>query len=574
MLNKISLIQLLVISVVVIANETGPEVTVKQGILRGKYQQTKDGKTFSAFTAIPYAQPPNGELRFKPAVPIKSWAGTLDATKPHNACPQLDILANNNYIGDEDCLYLNVYTPQLPDSDKELLPVIFYIHGGGFAEGSANLYGPEFLVAKDVVLVTVNYRLGPLGFFTTGTSHALGNEGLKDQAVALKWTKSNIAKFGGDPENIIVAGQSAGGASAHYHMLSPLSKDLIKGVIVQSGTALANWALMPHFLNARRGKILAGNLGCDTYDIEEMMKCLKDASAQDIIKETEFFYEFDRDPYMIFKPVIEPVHPDAFLSEDPIEIITSGKAADVPILTGLTTDEGDGKIAMLYSDMNFVKELDANFSDIGAMYLAFADGVAHRYREAAAPKVKEFYLGDKPFDESTKSKVSQMISDAYILTAEDVAVGLHAKYSKQPIYYYLFGYKGSSSFCDLITDDSEEYGVCHSDDLLYLFNLDLFFPDSKPTESDKKVTDFMTTLWANFAKYGNPTPETDTSIPVKWEPVEKQKQNYYFIKSDKDVELAEGLYSERAEFWRNLKLNIRTKTIRKELTTKKIRDEF
>ncbi|KAF2901468.1 hypothetical protein ILUMI_04718 [Ignelater luminosus] len=393
----------------------------------------------------------------------------------------------------------------------------------------------------------------------------MGNEGLKDQVEALKWTKENIAKFGGDPENIIVAGQSAGGASAHYHMLSPLSRDLIKGVIAQSGTALANWALMPHFLNARRGKALAGNLGCDTYDIEEMMTCLNAASARDIIKGTEIFYEFDRDPFIIFKPVIEPVYPEDFLSQDPIEIITSGKAADVPLLTGLTTDEGDIRTTMLYTDMNFVKELDANFSDHGPMFLMLADGIYYRNREVIASEVRKFYLGDKPFDESTRSKVSQMFSDAAVLTTEDVTVELHTKYSRKPVYYYLFGYKGSASFCDQFSGDTEDFGVCHSDDLLYLFNCESILPDYKPTESDEKVTDLMTTLWANFAKYGNPTPETDSSIHVKWEPVQRQKQNYYFIKSDKDVQMAEGLYSERAEFWRNLHLNVRTKMIRDEL---------
>ncbi|KAL3282159.1 hypothetical protein HHI36_005354 [Cryptolaemus montrouzieri] len=160
-------------------------------------------------------------------VPIEPWKDVLDATKPHAVCPQRDIYRRTDLIeGDEDCLYLNVYTPRLPSENLELLPVMVFFHGGGFLCGGGNSYwyGPDVLLDRDIVLVVTNYRLGALGFLSTGDSVSPGNYGLKDQSLALKWVKKNIEYFGGDPDSITLFGESAGGASANYHMLSPLSK--------------------------------------------------------------------------------------------------------------------------------------------------------------------------------------------------------------------------------------------------------------------------------------------------------------------------------------------------------------
>ncbi|KAF2885849.1 hypothetical protein ILUMI_20322, partial [Ignelater luminosus] len=317
------------------------KIKIEQGVLQGKYAQTLKGRTFSSFTGIPYAKPPIGELRFKRSIPAEPWEGVLDATKSHPMCPQINVYLNDyTPKGEEDCLYLNVFTPQLPDSKKELLPVIFYIHGGGFMCGKADWYGPEILLDQNVILVSTNYRVGALGFISTGDEVVPGNNGLKDQNLALRWTKKNIKQFGGDPNKITVFGQSAGGASTHYHTLSPLSRDLINGAIMNSGTALGSWSFDSTGENAKNTKKLAKLLDCPTTSSLEMVECLRKVDAIKIVEQDKNFGVWSYHPMVPFKPVIEPDLEGAFLTEDPIHIIKSGKAAKVPIMTGLTSEDG------------------------------------------------------------------------------------------------------------------------------------------------------------------------------------------------------------------------------------------
>ncbi|EFN67608.1 Liver carboxylesterase 31, partial [Camponotus floridanus] len=157
-------------------------------------------------------------------VPPEPWSGSRDASKYGNVAVQIDIIQKSEIIGDEDCLYLNVFTTDIKSSEKR--PVMVWIHGGGFffGSGDSTLYGPDYIVKKDVVLVTLNYRLGVLGFLNLYDKVATGNQGLKDVILALHWVQENISEFGGDSENVTIFGESAGGAIVHYLTLSPLSE--------------------------------------------------------------------------------------------------------------------------------------------------------------------------------------------------------------------------------------------------------------------------------------------------------------------------------------------------------------
>ncbi|CAG2062859.1 unnamed protein product, partial [Timema podura] len=164
---------------------------------------------------------------FQSPKPPSRWSGVRNATEDTSPCTQRSIFARQVEVsGSEDCLYLNVYTPQLPDGSNDDLPVMVWFHGGGWVSGAgtSKFYGPQFLLDKDIVLVTVTYRLGPIGFLSTGDEAAPGNSGLKDQVAALRWVQDNIAVFGGNPNSVTIFGESAGGASVHYHILSPLSQ--------------------------------------------------------------------------------------------------------------------------------------------------------------------------------------------------------------------------------------------------------------------------------------------------------------------------------------------------------------
>lgn len=192
--------------------------------------------------------------------------------------------------GSEDCLYLNVYTPHRPKTDG-LLPVMIFFHGGGWECGSgiSAFYGPDFFMDHDVILIGANFRLGPLGFMSTGKDDCPGNFGLKDQVMTLKWIQENIRAFGGDPNSVTVFGESAGGASATYHMMSPLSKGLFHRAISQSGTNLDPWAQPAHRGVAEtRAKRLGEMMGC-IEDGDAMIECLRKVPAANI---TAAFYDF------------------------------------------------------------------------------------------------------------------------------------------------------------------------------------------------------------------------------------------------------------------------------------------
>ena len=214
----------------------------KLGPIKGTTLQSSTNQPISAFRGIPYAVPPVGALRFRRSRPSGPWPGTLDGTRESTKCLQLNALLPT-YIersgprlqaGSEDCLYLNVYTRNLPPPPYSdvLHPVVIFLHGGAFVVGSneAMLYGPEVLLARDLVLVAVNYRLGPLGWLSTETDAAPGNLGLHDQYLALLWVRDNIADYGGDPANVTLMGESAGAMSAMLHTVSPVSRGLFHKV--------------------------------------------------------------------------------------------------------------------------------------------------------------------------------------------------------------------------------------------------------------------------------------------------------------------------------------------------------
>ncbi|GLH04398.1 Venom carboxylesterase-6 [Gryllus bimaculatus] len=213
---------------------------VSEGRLRGITGRSAGGRMFYAYKGIPYASPPVGPLRWQPPQPPKPWHGVRSATHDGPACPQYIILTEN-YVGEEDCLYLNVYVP--PGATHA--PIIVWIHGGAFTAGSGRQdhYNPDFLLDLDVVVVTVNYRLGALGFLSTGDELLPGNYGLKDQAAALRWLQRNAHAFGGDPGRVTLLGQSSGAACVTMHLLSPQSRGLFSGVAALSGSAIAAWAV-------------------------------------------------------------------------------------------------------------------------------------------------------------------------------------------------------------------------------------------------------------------------------------------------------------------------------------------
>lgn len=258
-------------------------ITTALGKLRGTLLTSQLGRNFYAFRGIRYAKAPVGALRFKPAEPVEQWFDIFDATVDGPMCPQPGL---NSLDVSEDCLRLNIFTRDLPSESNPNVkkPVIVFIHPGGFyslSGQSKNFAGPQYFMDRNIVLVTFNYRLGSLGFLSTGTKEAPGNLGLKDQVLLMRWLKLHISRFGGDASSITLLGYGAGALSISLHMVSPMSKNLFHKAIIMSGSATGQWELPQEQMElAKRQAVL---LKCPVRNITEMMDCMQEV-RRDIYK--------------------------------------------------------------------------------------------------------------------------------------------------------------------------------------------------------------------------------------------------------------------------------------------------
>ncbi|GLG95971.1 Carboxylic ester hydrolase [Gryllus bimaculatus] len=527
----------------------GDTVTLEtpQGKLRGRRTTSKSGKPLLSFLSVPYARPPVGVLRFKPPQKLEPWSGTRDALEPAPVCPQENVM-NGEIIGQEDCLYLHVYTPQLPSAGAVLKPVMVWIHGGGFTNGTGNpdMYGPEYLVDADIVLVAINYRVGILGFLSLDNESAPGNMGLKDQVAALHWVKENIAAFGGDPNNVTIFGESAGGASVHYLMLSPLTKGLFHKVIAQSGCALNPWAFS--LTNKERAFKLGEALGCKTADPNVLLKFLMKEDALNLIRVSRNLFpssECIRTLQFPFVPTIEPKSTDAFLTEHPMAVLRSRRFHKVPLMIGVTSHEG----------MVTLKDLqDKHLQDYNSKFGAqLPESLSHESSSVplstVASGIKHFYFNDKPISKNNLSQFTDFQSDLHFVEGVYATVKLTIAVSIAPVYLYKFNFDGSLGFGKQFVGVEME-GACHGDDLGYLFRIPLVNIDIDPSSLEMNTINRMVLLWTNFAKFGNPTPTLNESIPVYWQPC--SIRNFRCLNIDKEITLKEFPELKRMKFWEDM----------------------
>ena len=309
-----------------------------EGVVTSYPNATGPFKFVNKFLGVPFAAPPTGDLKFKPPEPPQQWKPNVRQAKKHgNICWQDDTF--ESYIRfftqvikySEDCLYLDVYTPNVNLS----LPVMVYIHGGGYEGGTALIFPSDILALHGVVVVVIQYRLGPFGFLATGNSAAPGNYGMLDQVAALKWVKGNIENFGGDPSKVTIFGESAGGTSVSLHLMSPLSKDLFYQVIAESGVDLSPFATQPTSRAIRFAKELAQKLDCTTSDHKSMVDCIRGKEGLDIQKAAKLI----KDPshqYLSWAPVVDK----NFLHDTPRNLRKKEEFKKVPLMIGFTSNEG------------------------------------------------------------------------------------------------------------------------------------------------------------------------------------------------------------------------------------------
>lgn len=309
-------------------------------------------------------------------------------------CIQLDPFTRSTQVaGTEDCLYLNVYTPPLEDiANKGPLPVMVWFHGGGWESGLAGdqLYGPKFLLDKNVILVSGSYRLGIMGFLSTESLDCPGNFGLKDQTEVLRWVNKNIKSFGGDPNSVTIFGESAGGGSVTYLMYSEQSNKLFNRVISQSGTTFNPWALQLKDGRAlARTKQLAEYTGCQKGSLSEIMSCLRRVPAEVIVSRFFDFFDWDIFPSIPFAPVIEQDHPDAFLTSDPKK--TEQRSLEKPLMIGLTSHEGVFFSATFLSSANLRETIRSQYRHLFPIIFHY-DHLEQYEQDSITDAIDSFYF--------------------------------------------------------------------------------------------------------------------------------------------------------------------------------------
>ena len=449
------------------------QVKVANGIL-----ESVDESGVRSFKGIPYAQPPVGELRWKEPQPAKNWKGILAADKFGPRAMQRPIYSDMNFRSNgisEDCLYLNVWTPAKSVNDR--LPVLVYFYGGGFnaGDGSEYRYDGESMARRGIVAITVNYRLGVFGFLALpeltkeSPHHASGNYGLMDQSTALHWVQKNISAFGGDPQKITIAGESAGSSSVSAQMASPLSKNIIAGAIGESGSLLGKHSTVSLSEAEQLGEKFLKSIGAIT------LAGLRAMSAEKILEETS-------------KPGLSkfPVDVDGFFfPKSPVEIYTSGNQAKVPLLVGWNSGEGSYQSILEQqapTPENFTKAIQKRFGD------------------NAEELLKVYNIND---EETIQQLATDLAGDLFTGLNTWKWSDLQSKTGGHPVYRYFYAHPRPAINEDTTKALPEAFAV-HSAEIEYAMgNLPTnHVYDWQP--DDYKVSAILQSFFANFIKTGNP----------------------------------------------------------------------
>ncbi|XP_056641960.1 juvenile hormone esterase-like [Diorhabda sublineata] len=501
-------------------------VQLEKGKIRGHILKSEKGNDYYAFQEIPYAMPPVGEYRFEVPRESEPWEGIIDTTKNTKMCYQHD----HKYptlISNEDCLYLNVYTPVKPGSD-DILPVLFVIHGGGLGawSGSIDYFGPKYVMDYGIVVVTINYRLGPFGFVGTDDGAMPLNLGFKDQRFAMEWVNKNIRLFGGNPNQVTIGGESAGAMSIGYHMLGdwPDNKELFHAVIMQSGNAISGGLVQdnPTEIALQLGKAVDSKFG--SSDTAELRNLLKKATADDILMTN-----------ITGGIAIEKDGPFSYRA---YPSFLNGNYKKVPVLIGFNSEEMSF-LALSNNDAQreaYDKDPSQLINDLYNM--------SPENKTIAGTLLKQIYTFNTSFLEDKGGYTRYNSDKSYTLgTCKQVELGS----SVVPYYFYQFSYKGylggDMSNVDKLPPDVGKVG--HTEDLRYMWddgsNSDL----SKFPEEDQLMLHRYVTMWTNFVKYFNPTPENDPLLDnMIWTTTEPNTMKYLNINSTFKMRTHPRQYSE------------------------------
>jgi para-nitrobenzyl esterase len=487
----------------------------------------------SVFLGLPYAAPPTGEYRFAPPREITPWLDPLEAFKPGPMAHQvpieifkISVAPDRSFPGySEDCLNLNIWAPEWAKAGDEL-PVYFFIHGGGFGLGSDSqfIYDGTALAKEGIVVVTINYRLGAMGFFSSNETMRLynttGNWGILDQIQALKWVQNNIAAFGGDPSKVTIGGESAGSFSVSALILSPKAKGLFRGAIMESGTIFSLEAMLftrgDMDLAIKVSTVLSSIFGAN--DNAEGLAELRKVDAEKLTRLTPFAFDFTKPSLFGLCPVKD----GKVIPLDPMKALIDGASRDVKILMGFNHDEGT----------LFVPEGNENSDP-----QIYKDIVSFLMGE----KNSEIFWKHFPVDSThglvdrTRQAVGYLFMTANMKRFAD----LHVR--QADLYFYQFDY---------LTEFSKKMrlGAFHASELPFVFGVKV--PSFNSTRADQILSDEIRLRWVNFIKNGDPN--VGLSPPTKLEWPKYDPQNPEIIVFDNEVTVGPMPDLENLDFMTNV----------------------
>ncbi|XP_054475695.1 fatty acyl-CoA hydrolase precursor, medium chain-like [Anoplopoma fimbria] len=480
----------------VAADLHAPEVHTKLGSLRGLNVSVKGKETgVHAYLGVPFAKPPVGPaLRLAAPQPVQGWEGMRDATKQPPMCVQdkqqtIDLLDQFGMLIDlpevsEDCLYLNIYTP----ANKTLsakFPVMVWIHGGGFTTGQASVYDGSALAAyQDVVVVLIQYRLGLLGFLSTGDEHMSGNFGLLDQVQALRWIQQHIHYFGGDPDLVTIFGESAGGVSVSLLLLSPLSDGLFHRAIAESGTAAISLIVGNDHVTPKQ---VANLTGCSYESTEKFADCIKNLDLDPIMviaQDQTLIISSNVDGHFRTKPVAELFHRHELLT--------------VPFMTGVNNDEGGWLMSSLFCPPNWMEGLDRE-QVTNLLYVFFPDPKDEILRDLMADE----YIGSGEDRVKNRDGFTQMIGEM-MFTIPAISTANAHRDAGAPVY--LYEYQHPPKF--LQARRPSFVGSDHGDEIFTVLGFCFTTTHVKLiyacSEEEEQLSRTMMSYWGNFARTGSP----------------------------------------------------------------------
>jgi para-nitrobenzyl esterase len=449
-----------------------PTVKIQSGLLEGIHFGSEPN--WAAFLGVPYGAPPTGKLRWKPPEPVREWTGTRKAVNPGSPCLQLPAPWFPYIEGNEDCLYLNIWTTELRANANR--PVLVYFHGGSNTQGYSQMtpLGPP-LSRLGLVVVSANYRLGPFGFLAhpalteESEHHSSGDYGLLDQVQALKWVKENIREFGGDPDRVTVMGQSAGAVDICLLMASPLSQSLFLGAILESGECqdtLNEDIRMPTTYNLidttgeSSGERLAKDLGV-TDGLETLQK-LRTIPASEVLK------AWKNDPGLHFDAIVD----GWIIPKQPALIFAEGNQMHIPILVGSNADEAT---VFGHNDLKTVSEYKR-----------------HLQQDTGEYSEQEFRTYPVSSDADVPLRSLQLESDEFACGAYSLAQAMTRAGMKSYLYYFTYVDSGKRS----------RLGAHHGEELFFLS--DSFPSDWEHTSEDQPLGDLIRRYWVEFVKTGDP----------------------------------------------------------------------